>query len=273
MATQCYVSKDPIIAIPRPGDVSYRVATSPDDLEQAFALVRDSYVSVGLHDARNAGLRLTRYHFLPGTIVFVALEKGRVIGTLSVVPDHVLGLPAEAVAEGDLSAKRRDGARMAEVIALAANARGTRERVVLKLFQLAYEHCRRCGISDMVASLTERHIGFYRRFLGFEPLGELREYKMANGLPVQVHLLTDVGCNPKIAVRSQYLMSDPAWEAFWYYDSHAVLKAAAAVNPMSPELQRYFISRCPTLEDELDDSTCTLLAEEYERYGSECVVG
>jgi hypothetical protein len=140
--------------------------------------------------------------------------------------------------------------------------------VVLKLFQLAYEHCRRAGVTDMVASLTERHIGFYRRFLGFQPLGELNEYTMANGLPVQVHCLPDVGVNPLIKTRANHLLSDVAWRAFWLNQSQQVLEQADTVAPWAPWQQQYFFGRCPVLSDELDKETEQVLELEYRRFGA-----
>lgn len=262
--------------------VHYRLANTRHELEQAFALVRDNYISAGLHDADTPGVRLTKYHLLPGAKVFIATRKiqdeeltsgntfdEQVIGTLTVIADGPLGLPAEHAAPGPVIEKRRNGVRMAEIIALAANKDGTRERAILKLFRLAYDYCCRNGITEMVASLTERHIGFYRRFLGFQPMGELTKYKMANGLPVQVHCLPDVGNNPLIEERSKHLMTDRSWREFWIKSADSILELADCIRPWSPERQRYFSSRCPVLSQELDDMSKRILSREYHRYGAQ----
>jgi hypothetical protein len=123
-------------------------------------------------------------------------------------------------------------------------------------------------VTDVVASLTERHIGFYRRFLGFQPLGELNEYTMANGLPVQVHCLPEVGTNPLIESRAHHLMSDAAWRAFWFNESQSILEQADSISPWSSQRQRYFFDRCPVLSEELDVDAEQMLELEYRRYGA-----
>lgn len=261
-----------------------RLAGSRQDLEQAFALVRRSYVEVGLQAEDGQNIRVTKYHVLPTSKVFIAVRPeasaGRdsvapphVTGTITVVQDGCLGLPCEDVAREHLIPLRAGGARMAEFIALASDKSETSSRTALKLFRLAYEHCRLNGITHIVASLTERHIGFYRRMFGFKAVGTIKSYKMANGLPVQVHHLDVAEARNLIEARAQALFSESAWRQFWEQDSPAVLCEAARMSPWGAEWIDHFVARSHDLLDQLDAKTVDLLRREFMRFGRSFLCG
>jgi hypothetical protein len=267
-------------ADPRP-DITYRLAVTQEELEQAFALVWKNYVDVGLHKADASGLRLTKYNLLPGSKVFIAVARleeqaggktrteEKVIGTLTVIQDSCLGLPAEEVCRNHIISLRHQGGRLAEFIALASNQDGKDNRVVMKLFRLAYEYCRRNGIAQIIASLTEHHIGFYRRFMGFRPLGDLREYRMANGTAVQVHQLDVQESFSMIEKRSSALFSDCNWRLFWEQDAKDVLMNAKKMRPWNQDKLQYFSSRNPSFLEQIDIPARLALSLEYERFGCE----
>jgi hypothetical protein len=252
--------------------ITYRIASSPYELEQAFGLVYEAYVRVGLEPQRDQGIRLTKYHLWPETRVFVAVEQtesgsGRVVGTLSVVPDSVLGLPAEVVAAGEIQTLRSAGRRAAEFIALASDEFGRRNRVTIKLFRFAFEFCRANGISTILAALTERHVGFYRRFVGFRSIGEMRPYAFGNGTPVQVHALHVDRALDIVRQRAAALERDADWRRFAFGGLAESLAGAAAVRPWRPEMVSYFIRRAGDLARQLDRTAVKQLEDEYRRYG------
>lgn len=260
--------------------ISYRLATTPSELEEAFNLVRNAYVRVGLHAKNAHSSRITKYHLLPGAKVFVAVARDsdpsnqtdeRIVGTLTVVPDGALGLPADAVAEEGIETLRRADRRAAEFIALAADDEGSKNRVILKLFRLAYEYCRITGIRTIFASLTERHIGFYQRFLGFKPIGELKPYEMGNGIPVQVHFLDVYVGYGQIEYRSRALDRDATWQHFWLNELHVVLNQAKVARPWSNRLLHFFLKKNRELRLQLDSRTIELINKEYHRFGQKLV--
>lgn len=253
-------------------EIAYRLARSKNELEQAFELVWNAYVRVGLEKSNGHGIRLTKYHLLPDAKVFVAIarspgEQDKVIGTITVVPDGVFGVPAEEVADTEITGLRRHGKRFAEFVALAANEEGTRQRVVLKLARLASEYCRLNGYATILASLTERHIGFYRKFLSFQPLGELKPYKMGNGTPVQVHCIHLDSASSLLDRRAAALESDPNWSQFCQNEASTVLSEAERARPWDVELIRYFCRRSRDFAKQLNSHTKQALQSEYQRYG------
>jgi len=262
-------------------DIDYGLASTQEELEQAFELVWQGYTKVGLHPPDGAGKRITKYHLLPDSKVFIATSwektqengktkfKRKVIGTLTVVHDGCLGLPAEEVCRSHIVKLRRNGEKTAEFIGLACDQTGINKRVPLKLFRLAYEYCARNNVSGVIASLTQRHIGYYRRFLGFSPLGELTNYTFGNGTPVQAHYVHMEDGRKLFEKRTNTLFDEKNWNFFWNTRANEVLRQSSKVMPWSQEQMKYFISLCPNLLDQIDIHAANALCAEYKRFDIE----
>src|ERR1035438_10509274 len=57
-------------------EMTFKIADTQTELEEAFELLHDSYVKVGFMKAHPSGLRVTIYHALPTTTILVA-KKGK----------------------------------------------------------------------------------------------------------------------------------------------------------------------------------------------------
>ena len=262
-------------------NISYGLATSKAELEQAFQLVWQGYTKVGLHPEDSYGSRITKYHLLPDAKVFIAMAwnkreeeskvyyEGRVIGTVTVLHDSCLGLPSEELCKKDIVGLRRKGHRLVEFMGFACDPSTLDQRVSLKLFTLAYEYCKSQHVSKIVASLTRRHFGYYRKFLGFKPMGALCEYEFGNGTPVQSHYTDVVESLELFKKRSAVLMNDSTWKHFWENEMDKVLEESAKMRPWTREQMEYFIGRCPKLLEHIDIETANTLSAEYKRYDIE----
>jgi len=183
--------------------IQYQVATSRAELEAAFRLVYRSYVEVGLQAENELGLRFSKYHLLPKTKVLIAIAQGKadpndagylsptaaVVGTMTLVLDSPLGLPMEEVSGHRVRQFLQAGRRLAEVIGLAIHPQYRGINNTLRLFRLMTHYARYYKITDLGASVTPRHVEFYRSILRFLPMGERQRYSSANGLEVQPHFL------------------------------------------------------------------------------------
>jgi hypothetical protein len=185
--------------------VNYSIARERDIYEEAFGLVYQAYIEVGLQAENEARIRFTKYHLIPSTKVFVAvyrpeltkpeLDRGhvndnkRVVGTLTLVMDSPLGLPVEQVCGPEIQELRDGGGRLAEVIALAIEPGFRRHNVMMYLYKIMFEYARLKGVTDICCAVTKRHIEFYRDILLFRPLGQLLPYAAGNNLEVQGHVL------------------------------------------------------------------------------------
>lgn len=164
----------------------YRIARSRDEWEAAFRIVYDAYVESGLISANDYRMRVTPYHLIPTTQVFVASRQQSVIGTLSLVEDSRWGVPLDRVYPQQVQQLRDEGFRFGEVTCLAD--RGTPSRcaltVVMKLMGLMAQFASRQGIQKLIIGVHPRHAGFYKRLAAFESAGPTKAYPAVKNHPV-----------------------------------------------------------------------------------------
>jgi hypothetical protein len=181
--------------VPVPGtrnSISVKIASEPEEWEQAFQLVNANYQERGYEMATGKPFRFTPYHALPDTTIFVAKREGRVIATFSLVPDNtLLGLPMESLYGTEISTLRQQGRRMAEVTSLAVTDLGQREflQVFMTLIKVLQQYHVSRGGDSWVITVNPRHRDFYLKVLGFQPLGPCKRYAAVGDAPAEAYLL------------------------------------------------------------------------------------
>jgi hypothetical protein len=186
---------EPAIAAGDRPALEYSLACDTASLDAAFRLTHDQYVGRGYMAPHASGRRLSLYHALPTTKVFVARVAGHVVGTISLVEDSPLGLPMEELYADEVNRLREQRRRVSEVSALAMDpgsiTHGT--IAVLGLIRMAELYAAEVArLDDVCISVNPRHVGFYRKFLGFELIGPRRSYHRVNGAPAEA-LRLDLG--------------------------------------------------------------------------------
>lgn len=174
--------------------LEYKVADTPAEREAAFRLVYEAYVRSGLAQPNPYRLRVTPYHLLPTTTVFVAKSGGEVVCTVTLVEDGKLGLPLEVVYGREVAHLRRTGAKLAEVCSLA-DRRADLARMLPAFVELtrlvAYFGLYHGTVRQLLVAVHPRHARFYQRFMAFEPFGPLRDYPCVRNRPA-VALMLDL---------------------------------------------------------------------------------
>jgi hypothetical protein len=172
-----------------------RLATRSEDLCGAFSLVYKAYLRTGLVRPNPFQMRVTPYHLLATTDVFVATEPSaqEVICTLSLVRDGRLGLPIESAFAEEVAERRRRGIRLAEVTSLADDRESgeSGSSPLLKAMGFMAQRAKRKGIDELLITVHPHHVKFYQRFIGFELLGEERPYESVLDKPA-VALVLDL---------------------------------------------------------------------------------
>jgi hypothetical protein len=166
--------------------IRVKIASRRDEFEQAFRLVADRYRAKGYDSPDSGPYRYTPHHALPGTVTFVAKQGDRVVATLTMVPDNdLLGLPMESIYGAEIAALRAEGRSLAEVTCLAEEGLTVREflDVFSALIRLVCQYHVRHGGDSWVITINPRHSAFYRRVLGFEPIGPCRSYAAVGDHP------------------------------------------------------------------------------------------
>jgi len=166
-------------------EIEYKIAATLDERADAFRLVYRSYLEAGLGQRNPYGMRLTPYHLLPTTEVFIATLRDEVILTASLVTDGGAGLPMECVYGEEVAARRAAGLRLGEVSCLADRRSHFRGffPVFLRLSRLVVQYARQRGLDELLLAVHPKHARFYERFMTFRPMGQQRAYPTVRNHP------------------------------------------------------------------------------------------
>jgi len=117
----------------------------------------------------------------PHLFTFVAYDEGNLVGTVGIRLDSEQGLGADALYKDEIDVLREGGCKVCEFTRLAVDVTAVSKSVLAGLFHTAYLYAGALhGCTFMVIEVNPRHVPFYRRALGFEPLGPERLNQRVN---------------------------------------------------------------------------------------------
>jgi hypothetical protein len=166
-------------------DVTYRVARGKSDRTAAFRLVYENYLAKRLIQPNPYRLRVTPYHLLPTTQVFIASRAGEVICTVTLIGDGQYGLPMESIYGDEVHSARRDGLYVGEVSCLAVKEVDFRKFLptFMQLTRVMAQFARANNMDQFLIAAHPKHARFYQRFMGMEQIGGLKEYPSVQNAP------------------------------------------------------------------------------------------
>lgn len=167
-------------------NVTVKIAETFSEHQQASILLHNCYVAKKLMEAHPSGMRCNIHSFLPHCTVIIAVNhEGKVIGTVSIIQDTSLGLPADKVYVKELKYIRHGGKRrLVEVSALAIDPEYRKESHALQflLNRYLYIYCRDfLKINTLVIIVHPSAQFFYNGLLLFKPLGKTISYSFVKG--------------------------------------------------------------------------------------------
>lgn len=169
----------------------YRIARSLDDREEAFRLLYKSYLQAELSDPNAYELRVTPYHLLPESPVFISKKGDEVVSTVTMVIDGALGLPIEMLYGEKIAELRRFGAKCAEMCCLA-DRRNNPDRgieTLIEMTRLALYYAMHENVDCLLLIAHPRHGKFYKRAMGFKAIDEVRSCPYVRNRPAEPLLL------------------------------------------------------------------------------------
>jgi hypothetical protein len=154
-------------------DWSIVVANTQPLREKAFKLVYDIYLDKGFALVPNLRSELwcTIHHLHPHTLTFLAAKDGQVAGTVSIVPDSRLGLPADIIFPERLAVLRKAGRQLCEIFSLAVTEEIDHSTIDLTMHLYRLVHLAATRLfhnTDLVASVMAHQAAFYSNFLLFD---------------------------------------------------------------------------------------------------------
>jgi hypothetical protein len=125
----------------------------------------------------------------PNKITLVATDQDTTIGTISVGYDSDAGLLVDDLFGEEMNALRAAGLKVCEFTKLALDDVSNSRRVLASLFHVAYIYSHLLvGCDRLVIEVNPRHVGYYRRMLGFQVLGPQRLNRRVNAPAVLLSL-------------------------------------------------------------------------------------
>jgi hypothetical protein len=112
----------------------------------------------------------------PNRITIAAQDDDGVVGTLTVGLDSAEGLFVDGLFGDEADALRTEGRKLAEFTKLAIENNAHSKPLLAALFHVAFIYARRISrCTDLLIEVAPRHDEFYRRMLGFERIGPMRD--------------------------------------------------------------------------------------------------
>lgn len=213
-------------------EVKLKVAHSRDEREASFRLIYNAYLRAGLCEPNEKGLRFTPYQMLPSTDILIAKLREEVICTLSLARDGKLGLPMEELYSEAIASRRAAGLQLAEVTCLADRRSDARRffAIFCDLSRVMVQLAVKAGIDQVLIAVHPRHAAMYRRYMGFQQVGEQRDWSKVQGKPA-VPLCLDL---KNIGVKRP-----PCWNRFF---EEQLPDSVLQHRPIAAADQQYFQS-------------------------------
>ncbi|MCB0420595.1 MAG: PilZ domain-containing protein [Bdellovibrionales bacterium] len=170
-----------------PADIRFSVATNSELRWQAYELVYNCYLETGSETTQEHPFRTNPYLALPTTQTIVAIKNNKVVGTLSLILESSLGLPAfEKIPPSDMAS---NGEVIAEFssLAIAKKERGNQGQIFWGMIRYIWEiHQRSLNIDTIVAMVRPHRAEMFISFLGFQKLSNdpIKNYRFSNNATV-----------------------------------------------------------------------------------------
>jgi len=154
--------------------------------QNAYKLIHDLYSQIGIVQKKDSDLWLSIYDALPDSVTFVAEDdQGCSAGTLTVIFDSSIGLPADELYKKEVDEIRNSGRQICEFVSLGiSNTAKNPIKILASLIYCAYLHAWSANNSrELIITIHSRFEKFYCRRIFFEKIGPERNYAKVNGAP------------------------------------------------------------------------------------------
>ena len=167
-------------------DLIIRLAENSAEIDAANRLIYRNYVNLYWPEDEDA-FRNNKYLNSPHRQVCVAVEAGRVVGTMSMITDSPLDLPSDSFRPEILRSFRMSGDHLAEITSFAVDhAVQHPMNLVMFLFKFFLQYSfYYANIDRLVASCRPRHAEFYAKCLCFEKLAPAAPHPYAGNVVCQ----------------------------------------------------------------------------------------
>jgi hypothetical protein len=153
----------------------YRAVTL-EDLEAAYRLTHDVFVSQGYIHPDFSGLRIRPFEALENSATFIAKVDSEVVGVTTVVLDSPeFGLPSDVSFKAEIDGLRSKGRKVCEGTNWLVADSHRNSAVITELMRCSYAYAYNHAYDDFLGAVSPGHGKFYE-LLGFDKIGAERSY-------------------------------------------------------------------------------------------------
>lgn len=251
-------------------DITFKIASTRDELEQAYRLLQRVYVQEGYADNNDTELRFGVHNAAPQTTTFVGKQGDRVVITMTLFVDSILGLPMESLYEKELNKLRAQGHSLGEVGGLASDPdyRDRSQLLPFLITKIMFTYAEQyLGLDKLVVTVNPKHQLFYQKIIMFRRLGKNKDYGHVKGHPAVPLCLNVKKANKKY--RKTYAKMPPEknlHDFFFVRQSPSILlpKKKSPLAIWNADLFRYFFVEQTNLLASLDEKQRFLVESFYQ---------
>lgn len=259
--------KTPLEANP---ELTFKIAETKDELEQAFKILHDGYVKDGYMKEDPSGLRVTKFHALPSTTTLVAKKGDEVIGTVSIIRKGPLGFPCGDYFDLSHLAPTDVPAEISS-LGIKDSYRSLKGEILFPMLKFLFHYSKEYfGVSHYIITVSPKWIDFYVAILMFEKLEtKIDSYDFANNVPAVGGIL-NLKTSENVYHRVYGAKKDAANLYRFFVDNSAhnmnfpMRKKCLVSDPvMTPEMIRYFYYERTNAAEQFTDDDLHVLREIY----------
>ncbi len=252
---------------------SIKFAESREELEQAFALVYQTYRQKGFITTPTSHEMLySLYSILPSTVHVIAKSYLTVISNLSIIFDTPeFGLPMDDIYKKEMDGLRSQGRWIVELSALATPREHRWKNIFHFLVQAMYWYTRYRGVNDICIAVNPRHVRYYKALFPFKEFGEEKHYPRVGAPAVALRVKME---NTKTLMRSicEQLDFETSLDAYFQFitgqacgkdEINGKRRGIAGQALMNAEGVRYFIEANPDIMSGLSPEQREVLNDCY----------
>lgn len=254
-------------------DICFKLVSDTHEFMGALSVLHDCYVEKGFMDRDPQGIRITPYHLLANTLTAVAVQKGQVVATMSIIRDNPIGLPMDK--SFDLAPLRKNGEILCEISGLAIHHkfRGNGGKLLHSLIRFLWRYAfESFGVDRYVIAVNPSMVELYEAFYLFEPLPVahiVNKYDFVKGAPAvalslptmtSYDLIKDVYGGKPIE-RNLYQFMQVSHHKTELYIPNEYFKVAQSI--MSPEFVRDLAQIIPDLHERFSEEIKESLAKHW----------
>ncbi|MBD3242391.1 MAG: hypothetical protein GF331_17505 [Chitinivibrionales bacterium] len=249
--------------------LTVKIAETPDELEQAFRVVHDSYVDSGYMAPSASGMRLCLQQAMPRATTVIGVQDGEVKTTLTIFPDSFCGLPMDSLFGDELASLRAAGRLIAEVGAFASKPgfKQNNPNIILHLMKLMVLYAmENLHVEDVVITINPKHRLFYEAIWGFSQMGDEKAYDKVGGNPAILLRLNLVDLRGRLEKLYDGAESDRSLLHFIYSAQSRAIdgpKTSKPVRALNRTLLKHFFERQTDLFAQVEPSVVRRIESLY----------